>query len=165
MHCAMQALLPSTTPVQSPLVQQKLYRCAQAFSTSTVCCHKRAVTQVRASRAQQAPASAEAAVEQGLEAFAKGDTSEALELFRRSMSMNPSRDEARAALYNSACCLTKEKQWQAATDAVTEAINNYGLKYAVAQQVRPSLQHMPAALQVLPVCKSIDLHHHLLCAS
>lgn len=130
----MQVPVPSTTPVKPALVQQKLYRCAQAFSTSRGRCHTRAPTHIRASRAQEAPASAEAAVEQGLEAFAKGDTSEALQLFRRSMSMNPSREEARAALYNSACCLTKEKQWQAATDAVTDAINNYGLKYAVAQQ-------------------------------
>ena len=62
------------------------------------------------------------------------------------MNMNPSREEARAALYNSACCLTKEKQWQAATDAVTDAINNYGLKYAVAQQVSRSLEYLPAAM-------------------
>ena len=88
-----------------------------------------------------------------MEAFANGNTSEALALFRRSMSMNPSEEEARAALYNSACCLTKEKQWQAATDAVTEAINNYGLKYAVAQEVRPGFQHITAAMQMSPGCK------------
>ncbi|KAL0026762.1 hypothetical protein WJX79_010993 [Trebouxia sp. C0005] len=46
--------------------------------------------------------------------------------------MNPSKDEARAALYNMACCLVKDKQWQAAADAVSDACNNYGLKYAVA---------------------------------
>ena len=49
--------------------------------------------------------------------------------------MNPSEDEARAALYNSACCLVKDKQWQAAADAVAEACNNYGLKYSVAVEV------------------------------
>ena len=75
------------------------------------------------------------AVEQGLEAFANGDTTEALRLFRKGLSMNPSKDEARAALYNMACCLVKEKKWQAAADAVSDACNNYGLKHAVALKV------------------------------
>lgn len=52
--------------------------------------------------------------------------------------MNPSQDEARAVLYNSACCLVKEKQWQAAADAVAEACNKYGLKYAIALKVAAS---------------------------
>ena len=96
---------------------------------------KRQLHVVKASTAQQAPASAKVAVEQGLKAFANGDTSAALSLFQKSMSMNPSQDEARAAMYNSACCLVKEKQWQAAADAVAEACNKHGLKYSIALKV------------------------------
>lgn len=61
------------------------------------------------------------------------------------MSMNPSQDEARAALFNSACCLVKEKQWQAAADAVAEACNNYGLKYSIAVKVHATSNHMAGA--------------------
>ena len=85
---------------------------------------------------KQAAKSAKAAVEQGLEAFSKGDSTEALALFQQSLGLNPNQDEARAALYNSACCLTKEKQWQPAADAIAKACNEYGLKYTVALKVQ-----------------------------
>lgn len=117
------------------LLRPQLRRNKAAFSTAARPSRKKAAHNVKASTAQQGPATAKVAVERGLEAFKTGDSKEALALFRKSMSMNPSQDEARAALYNSACCLAKEKQWQAAADAVAEACNNYGLKYAIAVKV------------------------------
>lgn len=117
------------------LLRPQLHRNTAAFLTAARPSRKQAAHTVKASTAQQGPATAKAAVERGLEAFQTGDSKEALALFRKGMSMNPSQDEARAALYNSACCLVKEKQWQAAADAVAEACNKYGLKYAIAVKV------------------------------
>ena len=117
------------------LLRPQLRQHKATFSTAVKKSRKQSVHTVRASTAQQGPATAKAAVERGLEAFATGDTKQALDLFRKGMSMNPSQDEARAALYNSACCLVKEKQWQAAADAVAEACNKYGLKYSIAVKV------------------------------
>lgn len=48
------------------------------------------------------------------------------------MKLDPSDDEARAALYNSACCYTKLKRWQLAVDATVSAVNDYDLKLSVA---------------------------------
>lgn len=128
---------PTKTPHHNAalLLRPHLHRSKSAFSTAARPSRKQAAHTVRASTAQQGPATAKAAVERGLEAFRTGDSKEALALFRKGMSMNPSQDEARAALYNSACCLVKEKQWQAAADAVAEACNKYGLKYAIAVKV------------------------------
>lgn len=107
----------------------------KAFTTTAKhrCVHA-AATNTEASK--QVPAkSAKAAVEQGLEAFSKGNHTEALALFQQSLKLDPNKDEARAALYNSACCLAKQKQWQGAADAISKACNEYGLKYAVALEV------------------------------
>ena len=57
------------------------------------------------------------------------------------MQLQPSDDEARAALYNSACCYTKQKRWQPAVDAVVSAVNDYDLKLSVAVKAR----YKPAA--------------------
>lgn len=46
-------------------------------------------------------------------------------------------DEARAALYNSACARARLRQWQEAADDVVRACNEYGLKFEVAAKVRP----------------------------
>ena len=77
--------------------------------------------------------------EAGVQVFAErkgeADVAEALRLFQGALQMQPSADEARAALYNSACCYTKQKQWQAAVDAVVSAVNDYDLKFSVANQV------------------------------
>jgi tetratricopeptide (TPR) repeat protein len=135
MHRATQASVTPKPPVSSPLLLRQLHKCSKAFGRQSRRCCNRTASQARASTAQQAPASAKVAVEQGLEAFANGDTTKALSLFRKGLSMNPSQDEARAALYNSACCFVKEKKWQAAADAVSDACNNYGLKYVVALKV------------------------------
>ena len=47
-------------------------------------------------------------------------------------------DEARAALYNSACARARLRQWQEAADDVVRAVNKYGLKFEVAAKVRPA---------------------------
>ena len=57
-------------------------------------------------------------------------------MFQEALTLQPSRDEARAALYNSACCYAKQRQWQPAVDAVTAAVNDYDLKLTVAINVR-----------------------------
>ena len=63
-------------------------------------------------------------------------TAEALRLFQAALALGPTPDEARAALYNSACCYAKQRQWQPAVDAVTAAVNDYDLKLTVAINVR-----------------------------
>lgn len=47
-------------------------------------------------------------------------------------------DEARAALYNSACARARLRQWQEAADDVVRAVNEFGLKFEVAAKVRIS---------------------------
>lgn len=78
------------------------------------------------------PATATACVETGLQLFEKGDSQGALKLFQRALQLNPNDDEARAALYNSACALTKLKRWEEAADAVISAVNDRELKLTVA---------------------------------
>ena len=51
------------------------------------------------------------------------------------MDLNPTDDEAMAALYNLGCALSKDKQWKAAADAIVLAINDYRLRLAVALKV------------------------------
>eukprot|EP00198_Chlamydomonas_reinhardtii_P013350 XP_001702687.1 predicted protein [Chlamydomonas reinhardtii] len=46
--------------------------------------------------------------------------------------MQPNDDEARAALYNLGCALTKQKKFSEAVEAIERAINDYGLKLIVA---------------------------------
>lgn len=91
-----------------------------------------------AARAAAGPASsaatAKAAVEGGLEAFEAGDAAGALRLFQRAMELGPDEDEARAALFNSACAHTRLQQWQAAADAVVRAVNEHDLRLTVAQR-------------------------------
>jgi tetratricopeptide (TPR) repeat protein len=78
------------------------------------------------------PATATACVETGLTKFEKGDAQGALKLFQRALELNPNDDEARAALYNSACALTKLKRWEEAANAVISAVNDRDLKLSVA---------------------------------
>lgn len=51
------------------------------------------------------------------------------------MQLSPDEDEARAALYNAACCHTKLKQWDSAVECAMKAINDYDLKLVVALRV------------------------------
>lgn len=155
-----QASVTSNTQISLHPLHRQLHKSPKAFSSPARKCCTRRATVVRASTAQQAPASAKAAVEQGLEAFQKGDTAAALNLFRQALSMNATKDEARAALYNSACCLVKEKKWKAAADAVSEACNNYGLKYAVALKVTTAGDFVKALLSSLYYISSLILAVH-----
>jgi tetratricopeptide (TPR) repeat protein len=84
------------------------------------------------------PTSAKGAIERGLEEFERGNVAEAVALFEAAMDLSPDADEARAALYNSACGYAKQKRWREATDAVARAINDYDLKLQVALEVRSS---------------------------
>ena len=79
--------------------------------------------------------SAKKAVEDGLRNFEKKQYGEALELFEAALSNAPRPEEAQAALYNSACCHTKLKQWQPAAEAIAEAVNSYNLRLKVALEV------------------------------
>ncbi len=65
---------------------------------------------------------------------------EAVRLYVLAMEMQPSEDEARAALYNMGCALAKQKQWARATECIVQAVNKYSLKLSVALKVgtRPS---------------------------
>lgn len=87
------------------------------------------------------PTTSKACVETGLEVFRVGDAEAALELFQRALQLNPNDDEARAALYNSACALTKLNRWQEAADAVVAAVNERNLKLLVALR-DPDLQDL-----------------------
>jgi tetratricopeptide (TPR) repeat protein len=78
------------------------------------------------------PVTATACIETGLKQFEQGDAQGALKLFQRALELNPNDDEARAALYNSACAFTKLKRWDEAANAVISAVNDRNLKLAVA---------------------------------
>lgn len=91
-----------------------------------------AATRDTTSNPTSLPSTPTACVEAGLQLFEGGDAQAALSLFQRALTLNPNDDEARAALYNSACALTKLKRWEEAADAVVSAVNDRGLKLAVA---------------------------------
>ena len=56
------------------------------------------------------------------------------------VQLNPSQDEARAALYNKGCCHAQMEQWAEAAEAVQQACNNYGLRLAVAIEASCAMQ-------------------------
>lgn len=64
-------------------------------------------------------------VEKGLELFGEGQADKALQEFLRAQTLNPTEDEMRAAVYNSACAYVKLKRWQDASQALQKAINDY----------------------------------------
>lgn len=51
------------------------------------------------------------------------------------LELRPNPDEARAAHYNSACCLTRLGRFEEAADSVITAVNDYDLKFIVALKV------------------------------
>ena len=59
---------------------------------------------------------------------------------RAFVQLNPSQDEARAALYNKGCCHAQMEQWAEAAEAVQQACNNYGLRLAVAIEASCGVQ-------------------------
>ncbi len=87
---------------------------------------------MRAFAASNNTKTATQAVEEGLKLFSTGNVDDALHLFQEAQRLQPNEDEMRAALYNAACCLTKQKRWGEATEAVIRAVNEYDLKLVVA---------------------------------
>ena len=75
-------------------------------------------------------------------------TRDSLALFESAMEMKPTRAEAQAALYNAGCCHVKLRQWQPAVDAVTAAVNDWGVKLKVAQEVGGTTRASGAARYV-----------------
>ncbi len=104
--------------------------------------------QSRSSGSVKAQTSAKESVEAGLKLFSDRKYKDALEYFQSALQSSPSDDEARAALYNSACAHAKLKQWQPATDAVRRAVNDYKLRLTVAVKVRACMHREDAALLV-----------------
>ncbi|KAH6558491.1 hypothetical protein KP509_1Z061600 [Ceratopteris richardii] len=80
---------------------------------------------------QAAPSAAAAAVELGLSLFKKGRVNDALDQFDAALTMNPEPDEAKAALYNKACCHAKREEEELASEALRKALRDYGLKFSV----------------------------------
>ena len=119
-HVTPRALLKRNCTVSKPFLP---YR-------RTVIIH--AAKQDTTSDSPSLPSTPTACVEAGLAKFEGGDPQGALTLFQKALTLNPNDDEARAALYNSACALTKLKRWDEAADAVVSAVNDRGLKLSVA---------------------------------
>jgi tetratricopeptide (TPR) repeat protein len=84
------------------------------------------------------PKTAREAIERGQASFDRADYTEALRLFQAALNLSPNEDEARAALYNSACAHARLKNWQDAAEGVVKAVNEYSLKLEVAVKVRRS---------------------------
>jgi len=82
-----------------------------------------------------APRTAREAVERGTAILSSGTWAgapgEALELFELATQMDPSEDEARAALYNMACALSRLGRFRDAQEPLLMAVNELGVKYSV----------------------------------
>eukprot|EP00249_Psilotum_nudum_P035681 c5679_g1_i1 orf=430-1782(-) len=74
---------------------------------------------------------AEDAVNLGLELFSKGRVRDALLQFDTALAMNPEPEEAKAALYNKACCHAYREEWVKASQALRQALRDYNLKFSV----------------------------------
>lgn len=112
---------------------------------------RHAMAASKSATAAAGPASAKDAVEQGLQAFhERRDAASALSLFERALELSPTEEEARAAMYNSACAHAKLKQWKQAADAAVLAINKYGEPLSTAIKVGV-LPHKPGLLHITQV--------------
>ncbi|XP_030461948.2 protein LOW PSII ACCUMULATION 1, chloroplastic [Syzygium oleosum] len=78
---------------------------------------------------EEAPATAEACVNTGLQLFSKGRVKEALSLFDTALTLNPNPMEAQAALYNKACCHAYRGEGKKAADCLRTALKEYNLKF------------------------------------
>lgn len=81
------------------------------------------------------PRTAREAVDRGTAVLNSGSwagaAAEALELFELATRMDPSEDEARAALYNMACALSRLERYKDAQEPLLMAVNELGVKYSV----------------------------------
>lgn len=107
-----------------------------AFRSSNGPARQPPAVRCKATGFQGKPASAKVAIETGTKEFEKKNYSDAMDLYMTAMDMNPSEDEARAAMYNLACVHTQQGRWQDAVDAITSAVNDHNLKISVANAVR-----------------------------
>lgn len=82
------------------------------------------------------PTTPKAAVEAGLKEFQESkDYAEAVRLFKAALELNPSSEEAAAALFNLGCAHAKMRNFKAAAEAIGTAINDHNLKLTVALKV------------------------------
>jgi len=89
-----------------------------------------------AKTSKQLPPSAREAVETGLSAFKeRRDYDESVRLFKAALQLQPSSEEACAALFNLGCAYAKQRKFKEASEAIGKAINEHGLKLSVALQV------------------------------
>lgn len=77
------------------------------------------------------PSSPADAINSGLALFSKGRVKDALALFDAALEMNPSEEEAQAALYNKACCHVRSEEGKEASKALRRALKQYNLKFSV----------------------------------
>eukprot|EP00775_Hariotina_reticulata_P014332 gene14332-58_t len=86
-----------------------------------------------AKTSKQLPLSAKQAVETGLSAFKdRRDYDESVRLFKAALQLQPSSEEACAALFNLGCAYAKQRKYKEASEAIGRAVNEYGLKLTVA---------------------------------
>lgn len=79
-----------------------------------------------------------------MDAFnSKKDYDEAIRLFKAAMQLQPTSEEAAAALYNLACAYAKKRKFKEACQALQEAVDDHNLKISVAINVskNPSGSH------------------------
>lgn len=119
------ATITGRSPIQSQL---RIYR---ARSNKSLISFRAASGDPVTSR----PTTSREAVEGGLTSFQKKSYEEAVKQFNAALELNPTEDEAMAALYNLGCAYTKQKKWKLASEAIIRAINDYKLKLSVALKV------------------------------
>lgn len=113
-------------------------------------CIRVAAAKAEAKQSKPQPSSAKEAVEAGLNEFAQQrNYDEAVRLFKTAMELNPSSEEAAAALFNLGCAYAKQRKFKEASEAIGEAINEHSLKISVALKVWHSLLATGAALLLL----------------
>lgn len=115
---------------------------------STVVAFAKANTSQSSKPAQYQPSNAKDAIETGTRVLKEErNTDEAIRLYQVAMQMQPSEDEARAALYNLGCALAKQKRWKESADNIVRAINDYKLKLVVALKVSGPIRRLLPSMQ------------------
>ncbi|XP_057870151.2 protein LOW PSII ACCUMULATION 1, chloroplastic isoform X2 [Cryptomeria japonica] len=71
------------------------------------------------------------AVNLGLSLFNQGRIKDAIIQFEKALSLDPSPDEARAALYNKACCHASREEGGKTAEALRMALRDYNLNFSV----------------------------------
>ncbi|CAG9463674.1 unnamed protein product [Pedinophyceae sp. YPF-701] len=119
--------VPTARVARRPALLRTLRRAKAAAPA-----RRRCITAAAKKKSFGVPNTPAEAVNKGLELFEEGNVQGALVLFEAAQEMNPNNDEARAAYYNAACCLTKLRKWEAATAAIETAVEKHDLKLIAA---------------------------------